>query len=812
MAARITNWIFAAFLAAVAINLILLGAKLISLGGSWYYSIAGLALLAVVLLLVMRRSASGILYAVIVAATIIWSIQEAGLDLIALLPRLAAWLVVGLWFLSPWHRAAMKDRGDAKWMAGATAAGVLLLAVSAFQKGSVIEFDRTLSAATVSDDDWTDYGSTSKGTRYSPLEQITPDNIDQLEEVWRYETGIPFEFKNTPIQIASQIYACTAGNIVVAVNAATGAESWRFNPENKLSGSTPEAMKAGNTFTRGCRGISYYEAGDNYEGACPARILTGTTDARLIAINAETGERCQDFGTNGEVDLRQGLGPHPIFAYFHSSVPQVAGDNVVVGGWVVDNQELGNPSGALRAYNAVDGSFVWAWDIGRPRETQLPDDGEPLTLGTPNVWSIMSYDPELDLLYAPTGNASPDYYGAKRRDIDDQFNASVVALRGATGDLVWSYRTVYHDIWDYDVPAQPTLVDINRNGEEIPTVAVPTKRGEIFLLDRRTGEPLWPATDCPDGSQPTAAGECPVPQDPAPGDWVEPVQPFSGLPRFNESRWEKDMWGLTPLDQLYCRIEFRKMRYDGHFTPPMPGGGVLGRDKTWGGTFQYPGNQGGYNWPSVSVDAENGLLVAQPMLLGNRIYMQTGAEREAESGRPMPPASDNAATGQGAWDPDAPRYGITSRFVSKWKIPFTGIASDMPCFEPPYGRLALIDLNNNRLLWSRPIGNMRELGPFGIKPNMPYFEVGTPVYGGTTTTRSGLIFQVGTLDSTFRAIDIRNGKTLWSTKLPATANGAPITYTQNGRQFVVVTVPDNAEDGVASGGGRLIAYALPDDK
>lgn len=810
MAARIANWLFAAFLLAVGLYLTVRGFTLISLDGSWYYTIAGVALLGVVVLLVLRRSASALLYAAILGATILWSLPEAGLDLVALLARLGAWLVVGLWFLTPWYRAAMSDRTEVKWLAGASGVGVILLAVSAFQKTPTLSFERNVPAETVTDADWAVYGSTDEGTRFSPLAEITPDNVKNLKEVWRYNTGIPYEFKNTPLKVGENIYVCTPGNFVIAVNARSGKEAWRFNPKNTLTGDTPEALARGNTFTRGCRGIAFHEAGADYAGSCKTRILTGTTDARLFAINADTGERCQDFGDHGEINLREGLGPHMPFAYFHTSVPLVAGDNVAIGGWVVDSQELGQPSGALRAYNAIDGSFAWAWDIGRPGDHGFPAEGETFTLGTPNIWSMMSYDPELDYIFAPTGNGSPDYYGGKRRDIDDEINASVVAINAKTGERVWSYRTVYHDVWDYDAPSQPTLIDIRKDGELIPAVAQPTKRGEIFLLDRRTGEPIWPATDCPDGSQPTPAGECPVPQGAPEGDLLSEIQPFSGLPRFNAPRTEKDMWGLTPLDQLYCRIEFKKMRYDGHFTPMSGGGGVMGRDKTWGGTFQYPGNQGGYNWPSVSVDADNGLLIAQPMLLGNRIYMQTAAEREAESGRPSPPASDNAATGQGPWDPDAPRYGITSRFVSKWKLPFTDIASDMPCFEPPYGRLALIDLNNNRLLWSRPIGNMRELGPFGIKPNLPFIEVGTPVYGGTTTTRGGVIFQVGTLDSTFRALDIRNGKTLWQTRIPQTANGAPITYTVDGKQYVLVTVPDTPTEGEPETGGQLIAYALPD--
>ncbi len=808
MIARIANWAFAAFLLSVGLYLTIRGAQLITLGGSWYYMLAGLGALGVAALVAVEEPLSAKLYAVITALTILWAIPEAGFDVLALLPRLAAWLVVGFWFFTPWYRVAMGGEVKTKWLGWATLAGVTLLGVSSLPGYKVETFERVASTEAPKSTEWRHYGNSPEGTRFSPLTQITPQNVSELTEVWRFRTNVPYEFKNTPLQVDGKVYVCVSGNIVISVDAKSGEEVWRFNPENKLTGWTWDALKRGNTFTRGCRGVAYHEAGDDFEGqTCKTRILTGTTDARLFAVDAKTGERCKDFGENGEISLRLGLGPHLPFAYFHTSVPLIAGDNAVIGGWVMDAQELGLPSGVLRAFNVFTGEFSWAWDMGRPGDNTLPPEGETFTLGTPNVWSMMSYDPELDLIYAPTGNASPDYYGAKRRDIDDAFNASVVALRGSDGSLVWSYKTVNHDIWDYDVPSQPTLVNITKDGERIPAVAQPTKRGEIFLLDRRNGEPIWPATDCPDGSEPTATGECPVPQEPAKGERTAATQPFSGLPRFNDPRYEKDMWGLTPLDQLYCRIEYKKMRDDGHFTPPMPGGGVMGKQKTWGGTFQYPGNQGGFNWPSISVDADNGLLVAQPMLMGNRIYMMTAEERGARPGR-APPGPDK--TGQGPWEADAPRYGVTGPFVSKWKIPFTDIASDMPCFEPPYGRIALIDLNTNKLLWSRPIGNMRDLGPFGIKPNLPFIEVGTPIYGATTTTRSGLIFQQGTIDSTFRAIDIQNGETLWSAELPQTANNAPITYMIDGKQYVVVAVPDDPDDGSdPTRGAELIAFALP---
>lgn len=819
MITRVVNWLFAAFLLSVGLYLTIRGATLISLGGSWYYTLAGLGLLGVVALLIMRNGFAGTLYAIIVAATVIWSIPEAGLDLLALLPRLMAWIVVGLWFYMPWYRSYVKSGGDSAWVGGASLVAVALLAISAFQKHPVVEFDRIVPEETVAEDDWVRYGKTDEGTRFSALTQITPENVSELEEVWRFETKIPYEFKATPIQIGRSLFTCTPGNIIISVDAATGEENWRYNPINRNTGSTWDELGQSNRFARGCRGVTYHKAGAGYEGACRARILTSTTDARLIAVSAETGEPCADFGENGEVDLMVGMGDAPGWTYNISSAPLLAGENIVVAGTVQDNQELSNPSGVIRAWNVVDGSFAWAFDVGRPGETGLPPEGEVFTRGTPNSWSTSSYDPELDLIYVPTGNASPDYYGAKRRDFDEEITAAVVALRGETGEKEWVYRTAYHDIWDYDVPSQPTLVDITKDGEQVPAVAVGTKQGEMFLLDRRDGSPIWPATECMNGATPTALGECPVPQDPAEGEWVSEVQPFSALPRFNVPRYEEDMWGMTPLDQLYCRIEFKKMRYEGHYTPPMPGKGILGlHEETSGGTFQYPGNQGGYNWTSSSVDADNGLLVVQPMLMGNRIILISEEERMAMRGiqlsdeeaasRRQAMAERADLTGQGAWDEDAPRYGLTARFMSAWKIPFTDIQSQTPCFEPPYGVMAVIDLNNNQLLWKRPIGKMTEIGPFGIKPGLP-FEVGTPVYGGMVTTRSGLIFQVGTFDSTMRAIDIRNGKTLWETKLPLSANATPITYAVDGKQYVVASVPDDRPEGPTTG-SQIIAYALPD--
>ncbi len=854
---KIANWAFAALLVLIGGYLAIRGIELISLGGAKIYLLKGAVAIAVGALLALRQPWTGRIYAGLLLLVVVWSVWEAGFDLMALLPRVWLWLALGVWFVTPWYSAYMRGdeetspvRGDLIWVGGAGVLGVLLLGVGALQGYRVEEGTRVEVASAPAVTDWKAYGNSPGGTRFAEVTQVNVDNVGELEEAWRFRTGVPFDFKNTPLMVGDLLYTCTAGNIIIALDAATGEEVWRHDTQTDVPGANGDDLSGASTFARSCRGLGYYEAPADYEGECRERIVAGTVDARLLTIDAITGRRCISFGAAGEVNLKSGLRASsedvPTGQFMVTSMPLVAGNVAVVGGWVTDNQELGNVSGLLRAYDVITGAFVWAWDMGNPGYHGLPDEGDEYTRGTPNVWSTMSYDPELDLVFAPTGNASPDYFGAKRRPFDEEYSAAVVALRAQTGEPAWHYQTVHHDIWDWDVPSQPTLMDLNINGEEIPVVVQPTKRGEVFVLDRRTGEPVWPATECPDGSPARAGGECPVPQGPIEGEWVAETQPFSALPHFRPDRWEKDMWGVSPLDQLYCRIEYKKMRYEGHFTPPMRGGGGPGTgEATYGGTFQYPGNAGGFNWPSVSVDVDNGLLVATPMLMGNRIVMVTPAERMAmfAGNRPAPPPRDeheaeegaddappqparaqaprdpDRYTDQGEWDPELARYGLTAPFMSNWKL-FGLFPTNIPCFEPPYGRMAVIDLNQNKLLWSRPIGTMREMAPFGIQPNLP-FHVGTPIYGGTMTTRGGLIFQVGTMDSTIRAVDIRTGKVKWSERLPGTANGTPMTYIapSTGKQYVVIVVPnpgfvyprDGSSEPSDDQGGYVIAYALPDD-
>ncbi len=810
MAWRIGHWCVVGLLGVYGVALALLGSYLAFLGGSFYYVLAGAALLLVVCWLVKGRVEGLYLYSTTVFLTIPWAWYEAGLDFLALLPRLAFWLVIALWFLTPGYRASLAPSQYRTSLASLSVVVPLLLASLLLVGAAGRGFDvNTVESPAVTVDseptvDWRHYGNSVGGTRFAELEQINSDNVGELKEAWRFRTGVEDDFKMTPLNVDGMLYLCGARNVLIAVDADSGGELWRYDPE--------ALAPAKHQYARTCRGVSYYEAPADYTGECPTRIMTATIDARIIAVDARSGQPCASFGEGGEVDLRRGMGIHQPKEYYHTSPPLVAGDKLVVGGLVLDSQNLGLPSGVVRAFDALSGAFLWAWDVGRPGDSTEPGAGEEYTRGTPNVWSLMSFDPELNLIYAPTGNAAPDYFGGARREIDDAWSSSVVALDADSGQPRWSYQTVHHDIWDYDVPAQPVLVDVTVRDERVPAVAVPTKTGEIFLLDRRDGTPVHPIP------------ERPVPQDPAPGEYLSRTQPASSLPNFHPYLYERDMWGLTPLDQMVCRIEYRRMRYEGLFTPP-----------TTGGSLQFPANFGGFNWGSVSVDADHGLLVASPMLLANRTLLVT-PQQVADAGARaalllgddhpavwMDPAEPKPLMGEpDADDPYDHRriryYGLTLPFMSR-------LGTQVPCFEPPWSRLAVMDLNTGALLWSRPVGSMKNSGPFNWRTGLP-FQVGTPIRAGTLTTRGDLIFLSSTMDSTVRAFDLRSGEVKWSADLPGSGQSTPMSYfsERSGKQYVIVTVPNpswryprdpgtgtytdsrNPRDGQ---GGYVIAYALP---
>jgi quinate dehydrogenase (quinone) len=776
--------IFPSLLFLIAIPLVFGGLQLLFLGGSFYYFFAGIALSYSAWRLWNKDSRASLIYGVLLFFTVVWSFIESGTNLWALAPRILPFAVIGLWFLTPWLRNTIYEGRPPPLFLSPIAKAVPILTVAitifVFMDGTGFDVQQMSERSGINtvntQTDWPSYGNSPKGTRYSPLSGININNVDELELAWTYRTGTGGAFKATPLMVGELLYVCTGGNRVVAINAESGNLAWQFDPLVD-----PEHLAQFRYFTTGCRGVSYYQAPQTYTGECPTRILTNTTDARLIAVDAITGERCMFFGDQGEVNLTLGMGNDPRIANFQTSPPGIVGNNVVVGGWVIDNRSVGPPSGVVRAFNSITGEFAWAWDMGRPGVTTEPLRGEVYTRGTPNVWSLFSVDEELGLIYAPTGNETPDYFGGYRMEASDQYASSVVAIEGATGNIRWSYQTVHHDIWDYDVPSQPTLIDLpGVGGEKVKALLQPTKRGEVFVLNRETGEPLFDIQ------------ERPVPQTGGvPEDYIAATQPFSmDLPIWRMQIDESKMWGITPLDQLWCRIEYRKMRYEGHFT--VPGVGTI---------LQNPGATGGFNWGSVSVDEVNNLMVVNPLYMANQLTLTPRDE--------LPEGVLGSQLG-------TPYSHNTQRFMSPLHV---------PCMQPPYGTLGVVDLETKELLWQKPIGTAKETGPTifnqSIATRLP-LTVGTPQTGGTVTTAGGLIFSAGTFDNTVRATSVMNGEELWSHSIPYTAQGTPMTYlSPEGKQTVVVVVPvfnstrgsgyeplpADEEDPL---GGYVFAFRLPD--
>jgi quinoprotein glucose dehydrogenase len=773
---NILRYLFAALLLATGLSLIWLGAELLMLGGSPYYLVAGGAMAASATLIAMRKWSGVWLYALFLAATLVWALWESGLDGWALAPRLAMPGVMGLWMLTPWFRRGMAvtqplPGGRIFWPA---LGGLVVILV-----GTLYWLDRPeggsgpiadAAPATAAEGEWIAYGNDRGGSRFSPLAQITPDNVGKLEPIWTYRTGTApggglSTFQANPLKVGDRLYICTGYNDVIALDADSGREIWRFRARSNELG----------VFGLTCRGVTYYKVPDA-TGPCAERIYTATVDARLIALDAATGKACADFGANGQVDLLAGMGQVEKGYYFVTSPPALVRGKLVLGGWVTDGQHTGEPSGVIRAFDAVTGVFTWAFDVDRPDFHGMPPEGETFTRGTPNSWAPMSSDEELGLVYVPTGNATPDYYGGHRTPNDDRFSSSVIALDATSGAVRWSFQTTHHDLWDYDVPAQPTLIDMPGG---VKGLLQPTKRGEIFLLNRVTGKPI------------AAVEERPVPQGAVPGERLSPTQPFSvGLPSFGgPPPTERRMWGLTPIDQAMCRIRFKQARFDGTMTP-------LGTERP---TLTWPGYLGGINWSGVAVDPRRHLMFVNNNQVINYNILLERAEADRMGLKPMT-AKHMSDVGGPAAQAGVPYAARITPFLSPIAI---------PCQQPPYGMVSVVDLKTGKKVWTRRFGTSRDSGPMGLPTFLP-IPMGVPNIGGAVITASGLVFIGAAQEHALRAFHIDTGKELWKTRLPAGGQAVPTTYwsAKSGRQIVVMAA--GGHGGILSGSSdTLTAYALP---
>ena len=765
----------------MSILLLFLGVQLTFSGGSPYFLVSGLTLAFCGLLLFKGDPRGAPLYGIFLIITYLWSFYEVGLDAWALMPRVAMFSVLGFWFLVPRvRRGLLQEEPEAltskiETRYTAILASVLLILLYINNTNYKIQTPSALGTGLVNNESgqWSHYGATKKGTRYAPSDQINLENVHLLERAWETRTGVPGTFKGTPIQVGDGLYLCTGQNIILSLDPDNGEERWRFDPQID----TPQIG-----FWDTCRGVTHYEA-PNFRslGVCEERIFTATTDARLIAVNKATGERCDDFGDNGEISLLPGMGDVKPGFYFVTSPPTIANDVLVLGGWVFDNVETDEPSGVVRGFDPISGDLLWAWDMGREDRVGLPPEGDTYTRGTPNVWSLTSADEELGLIYLPTGNATPDYYGGHRSEAMEKYSSSIVALEARTGRVRWHFQTTHHDIFDYDVPSQPSLVDIPINGEVRKAVIVPTKRAEIFVFDRETGEPL------------TEIAELPVPQTDLPDETTSETQPFSvGMPSFaRDYIREADMWGITPFDHALCRIQYRGLRYEGPLTPP-----------TTQGTLLYPGVAGGMNWGSVAVDEVNNLMVVNSMHNPSVVRLY-----------PRDQLNGDEQYGIGGTQLGTPYAAYSFFFLSPI---FT------PCLRPPYGEMAVVDLASQEVLWRRGLGTSQDQGPLGIASNLP-LPMGMFYNAGSIVTGGGLVFMGGVVDSTLRAINIFNGEEVWTEDLGASSTATPMSYVSpsTGKQYVILTLP-SAGNGLQlessanplnqreTSGGSVIAYALPD--
>lgn len=630
-------------------------------------------------------------------------------------------------------------------------------------------------------EDWLGFGANNHGTRFSPASQITPENVSRLEKVWEFHTGdlphmspnngpIRYGFQNTPTKVGDTLYVCTPSQQVIALNAKTGEEKWRFDPK-------VDKNALANVTTATCRGVAYYEA-PQPTAECQTRIIYGTIDSRLLAIDAQTGQTCSSFGENGAVDLNRGIGKTVPGYVSMTSPPTIVRGVVVTGHQVIDGQYRDAPSGVVRGWDAVTGQFKWAWDMGRPGVTSEPPEGETYTRGTPNVWAPTAGDEALGLIFLPLGNSAGDYFGGDRGGEEEKYNSAIVAVDVTTGLVRWAFQTVHHDIWDYDIGSQPSLIDFPTENGVVPAVFAPTKQGQLYVLDRATGKPL------------TEVVEKPVPQGAVEGDWTSPTQPYSvGMPSVDGADLtEKDAWGVSPLDQLYCRIEFMKARYQGQYTPP-----AVGQP-----TIFYPGFNGGVDWGSAAYDPQRGLMIVNNNNLPNMVRLLDLAEVEE---RGIAPVGEKPVRTTGGWYAQKGlKYGAVSY---AWLSPL-----GVPCVRPPWGYIGAIDLKTRQWAWRKPLGTGQDSGPWGIKSRLP-ITMGTPNNGGSAVTAGGVTFIAAALDNVIRAFDTQTGELLWQDRLPAGGQAGPVSYEIDGRQYVVIAAGGHTSMRTDIG-DSVVAYALPE--
>ena len=621
--------------------------------------------------------------------------------------------------------------------------------------------------------DWGYYGGDMFGQRFSSLDQINRGNVARLTVAWTYHTGElgagyaqarRLTFEATPVLAFGKLYLETGTNIVIALDPETGREQWRFDPRVDRTVRYAESS---------ARGVSVWASTDpRWSGPCARRVFTGTLDARLLALDADTGRPCADFGAGGQVDLTQGVRIRDRPDYLVTSPPAIYANVVVVGSSIGDNRATDVERGVIRGFDAVSGALLWSFD-------PLPDSpahpaaaewnpAQAAATGAGNAWGVITVDEEHALVLAPTGSASPDFYGGMRLG-SNRFADSLLALDARTGKLVWHRQLVHHDLWDYDLAAQPTLGDLDVQGVPVPAVIEATKTGMLYVFDRTNGTPLFPLT------------ERAVPRSLVPGEQSAPTQPFSSLPALVPQRRvdPDDAWGITFWDRGKCREKIAALRNEGIFTPPDPRG-----------TLEFPGYIGGVNWGGVAFDEQRGRVIAAVNDVAMVVTLIPPAQLDSEQ---RTHAYPHAEYGRQAGTPWAVRR---EPLLSPWGL---------PCTAPPWGTLVDVDLRRNRIVWQVPLGSNAGFVPWPLVR-----DFGMPNMGGPIATAGDLVFVGAALDGYLRAFDIETGRELWKYRLPAGGQATPMTYRAGSaeRQYVVISAGGHGPLGTTRG-DTVIAFALP---
>lgn len=796
------------------------GVYLATLGGSLFFGFSALALLAVAVLVFRRNPLARWIYAAFLVVLAVWSWLDAGYDWWALASRMGMFLVLGLLLLLPF--GARNQRSSRLGLFAVTAVTGLALLGSITTDPHRIEGALPEQVANAEPamgppggpEDWLAYGRTSFGQRFSPVDQITAENVSSLEAAWTYQTGdvrLPEDtdettYQATPIKVGNTLYLCTPHNWLVALDADTGAERWVYK-----AAIGPLAQRQHQT----CRGVSYWpgegaalaaaqpavpaapgaapaaapapapapavlpadtehpqspavSADTQSSGPCTDRIFMPTSDAHMLAVNPQTGQLCSDFADNGILNLIHNMPFRQEGFYYSTSPPVIIGNALVVGGAVNDNYSVNAPSGVIRAYDVRDGRLLWNWDSGNPEATEPFDVNDPnqtYTPSSPNSWAPLSADPGLGLVYVPMGNRTPDQLGMFRNEAEETYASSVVALDAATGQARWVQQFVHHDLWDMDTPAQPTLLDLDMPEGRVPALVVPTKQGDIYVLNRETGEPILPIT------------ERPAPQGTIPEDFAAPTQPVSALSFEPEPLTESQMWGATLIDQMMCRIQFRQLRYEGRYTPP-----------SLEGTLVHPGNFGVFNWGGIAVDPRRQVMFGMPLQLA---FTSRLVPTEEIAGR---------ATNSG-------EQGLNSNAGAPYAIEMGPFLSPLgvPCQQPPWGFVAGADLRTGEIAWKHRNGTTMDMTPLPLP-----LPLGMPGIGGPIITGSGVVFMAAAVDNYLRAYDLTTGQELWRGRLPAGGQATPMTYLDSqGRQTVVLVAGGHGSIGTDLG-DHVLAWRLPD--